>query len=1432
MIRSLGLLLTVMVAQTSAMVKKGIGLDNPAVQDRDILVYHLDDVFDVTAAKGNVTFTTTAGYIRDYRSRVANMTLDQDQHLSVNAVDFIDNQTFAAVLDSTHMYIQTVNLEGNGFGSSLDYQYIKLGANMRCDDVEIYHPTKRAYVACWNIKEATEDPGSIYILEFDLTQTANATKPRVLTVPQTDLLDVQFRIRLGLWNLTSGSTNQPYIILYDQAISASLQNFNKWFLIFDHLADGYINYRGIVSINDFYPNLRTLYDIFYFNNQLLITGKFFTDTKISMIACTYNDAVINITCSDASKKTTAIDFGYVGMTTNNQWVSYDYNTQQMKTCPVGKSFQDPSWISSDCENYMMPRFDDSFVQLVQDNWHGKMITWVYPDGMYDGITVWSRELQKSWKETQTYGILMDRHFYQVTTTEFIIRDFDYAFLVIEAEDLPEDGPNQVILTARDDESTVRLEMAIDHLPNAFAGISFDEYHHLPEVNMYGNTTFNIPIYESDFYGNNINFTTTVDGDAKGYVDATSYTTFPYKIIYDFTSAQGKSNAVTQFSEITFTTNYAVASDRYNQTLYLFNCGSTDIDSMRCVMQFSFNTPSAFTLRPIARELLGYVFSWMTDSSHTYVHMFGSSMTDSGTFRMDGVADDAHAVEVAGRVYLFVSFSANHTVYVKSWSPVNPINFVDEAPITAGTSNMPYFCPNDIFDTYRNSSGYLEIVSSCMFTDQPDQRIFRYTLPKLVMSGSHPINTQINLPQVCAINNSYIITSKAASMIEGRYQYQDDSRFYFNIHEFQPFVAIREVHCVADAEMVVAFTENANHRMNIYNLWGDSFKQGNKRVHSMVANLTAGIVRMNSYAIGVSVIHVLYDSNDNAIYYMTLAKEPIIQVKVRDIPQSPIVGMMNIKLSNGNGDSAVVYNNVTLRKMDTSLGMEKIGNKEYPKSTSNFSLEEYVNFKGHIFNATLKDERADKTDKVQLIQRAAMYTHYFATETSQTTFQHIEAHGDYTIALHKDGSNSGFFTIFRNNTIWKGILQPPVGIQAFDFGIVNDGRALLAFSTSVNSGSKLWLMLIRDNEKLFSTSTEGNYTKLRFAAIDAQRQLLFGTNSDTLKMDVILVTVSNGLVTSELVNSYDGVTDFDVTDPGTSINLFYTTDEAITLSVKSWNKNSVKSGPKYEDDIQIQGANQYWLQSVSCVNEGDSSSACIVNTISSILFEIVVANNQATGRFTKFDKFGNYDGKYLYIDEEFIAMRAVTSVAPRTYAFLLWKRPSKGGNGTLHAGIPIPGSARPGTDITSGFTPYTLIKAVGGKSMLFAGTHNPFEPLQFYEVGSFRIVTEDSGQDLRKVYLNLNSFNGVQWSAGTIADLTNDTRTGLSWWPFVVGPLLLIIIVAVIYYAYTRSKKVDPVYEKSAVENYRSMPEEIDRASAPKLQINVNTDRPSEGEMQA
>lgn len=1374
MIRSAILIVAALVAKVCSVINPGKGFDKPVMMQGDSYVYYMNQVFDVSQAVGIPNFRTSAGQIRTYQTVLNSKQLTAG-YAQVEAMEFINNQTFALVLDNSHAIIQTVDTEGLNFTTTVEFSYFRFGPNIRCDDIEVYYPTLRAYILCWDIQVSPNPPGMIYLFQVDMTNTSNY---QIINIAQDDGFSASHRLRLGIWDIPQGGDNETYLIFYDQGLSGGQQFGNKWFRYCDNIKSGFVKYQGVVNITAGYPQARTLYDIFYFNNQLLLTSSTFLDNQISMTACTFYEFNNSVFCDVNTRKVSGVSLGYIGLTNNGEYISFDIANNIFKTCGVGQYFGQPDWISTNCDVITsMPKMNDCFVRIVEDNYHAKLIVWAYPDGTLAGISVYSRELGRSFMENGTVAVLINRQVYQATPQNLTVRRMVYDNLLIKASDLPGPGEAQVFVTANDDTfSPKTLNLQITLLETALDGVEFEENHRLPEIDTYDMNTVYFPLTEDDYFGNNLQFSATFDPSVSGFVSSTSYTTFPINIVYVF-----KTTGIPEFDEVTFTNNHAIAKDKQSR-IFIFRCGTDELDVVRCDEEYSFQATSNDKLQSYSREVMSYVFFGLVSSQQSTIFIYDPNAVDLYRWTNSGPADDTHAVAVNNRVYLFMSYQTSNTVYVRSWSAVNPTNFNVETSLTPGTSNMPQFCPTEIFDTWTGQTGYLEILSLCYNQLLTDQRVFRYNLTTMAMVGTHPISNSIAFPTICALGDSYIIGSVQNNILEGRSQYADESRFYFYLHQFANYSKYLGMNCVQDSGMVTVYYEDQYHRLGFFSLWGDSMKQANKRVHSVRTGMNAGAVNLQSFSVQGVVVHVLYDGDGAMNYWLTLSKVPLLKLDVNHISQSPISGNMYVSMTNGGKTGASIQNALTIRSMDNTLTVvEKKNNLQ--SIPSNISLEDYYSISGNVFNATLSDSRTDKSKPVYLQQRVSKIAQYVPSELNQVLFQHIEAHGQYTIALHMDRSFASFFTIFMNNFDYQGVYQPRYGVKAFDFGLATNNRVVIAYSSAPVSGDRLFFALMGGKYLIYETSTSGTYSKLRFAEIDtSDNYLLFGLDDSTSRVDVFLVNISKTTLYASKIYSFSGAMDIDVTDAGSKITLFYTTPEAIVVSFKSWNKANPNQGPVNQDNINIQGNHSFWLQTVSCVNDGANSSTCIVNSIGDQMFEFTVVSGQNNPTVNIIYKFGNYDGKYLYIDESYIAMRAVTNRVPREYAFLIWQRVSKGGNGYLYSGVSIDGAARPGTNINSGFTPFTLIKDLNGDSVLFAGTHNELEPIQFMKVDTFRLIASDIPQsDYNQLSFFLRGYLGTHLQSPTVGSMLEKTSTK-AWWPWVlIGAGGLIVLVAGVYF---------------------------------------------------
>ena len=1386
MFRCLLSLLAAMTPAALASIMK-LPLSDMTLMQNDSYVFYMNEVFNVSQVKGTPNFTTSSGELRTYLTPIAERRLE-GSFAKVEVVEYIDNSTFGVVLDNSHAVIQYVDLEGNRFDKNIDFSYFRFGANIRCDDLEVYKPTGKVYIACWDRElEPEEKPGPIQLIELDLYNTSNY---KVIEVNQTDGFSIQHRIRMGIWNLPQGSVNETYLVLYDQGMSSTDVFKNKWIRVFDRIRVGAVNYVGVVDILQGFPNARALYDIFYFNHQLLITSSIQGESFISMTACNFFIANMSVTCNESSRKISNISLGYVGLSVNQKWVQFDLNSNQFVTCDVSGNFSKSDWKSQACEVYNdIPRFEDCFIRIVEDNYHAKVVVWVYPDGDYAGISVHSRELNRSWKEENTTAVLMNKNLYVAETTRLFIRRLEYDNVLLRSVDLPHDE-NPITFQAEDDETTGLVNSALIHMmKEATDNIGFRDDHYLPEVDVYGGNTFYMPLTEDDIFGNNLTFKTSFDESIANYTMTQIYNTYRMNIVYTF-----KKTGLPEFSEITFTPNYAVGKDLQNR-IFFFKCGSTELDQRRCDEQYSFSVNQNTQLQQYSRELLSHVLVWTKDPIKTTVYLYDPNSGDIYSNEYAGSANDVHSIVVNGRGWIFVAYANNSEVKVTSWSPVNPTNFNPENSLTTANSNMPHFCPTDVYDTFNGTTGYLEILSVCYNTPQHDQRVFRYSPFGLYMMGSHPITLDLVNPQICAAGDVYIIASLEKNLVYGKRQVFDESHFEFYLDTFADYSKLLGMNCVPQTGMITIYFEDKFHRLGFFTIWANTIGKANKRIHSTVTDMATGMLSMQSFSINGNLLHTLYDSEGSLNYYVSMAHTPMVRIDVAEISSvaNSTTGRMTLSLSNGGGGGSSTQALLTIRRMESNISYNTSGNTA--KIEQDFALEDHITLQGHIFNATLRDTRASKSKdtEVKLIQRAEKLAKFVPPEIEQVIYQHVEAHGNYTIALHMDKSFASFFTIFTNVSTHRGVIQPRDGVQAFDFGLLSGGRALIAYSSAPVSGNKLKFILINGAERISEASIPGKeYSKIRLLPIDEKDNLiLFALDPTTFNVDMYLCNVSTSVTQVTYIRTINGAVDFDITNPGNYVNLYYLTDEGTDLRYLSWKKTDIHGEQVASGNIDVQDTHQYWFMSVDCIADSDVQSTCVINTLGTIIFEVILRNGQDIAeKVHRIHKFGNYDGKYIYVDSDYIAMRALTGTAPRHYAFLIWKRKETGGDGALYYGINIDGAARPGTDLDSGFTPFTMIKTPNGDHMLSAGTHSELEPLQFYKVDRFRISNNASKSDLSNIYLDVEGYAGVTTEIGALSQFSADDKKNLKWWVPTLIVFVLLIGAAVTYFICVNNSKTD------------------------------------------
>lgn len=1406
---------------------------------KDVYTYYMNDIFDTKDSKGTIYYNSTHGQVISPLNVLTEKKLEAG-HKEVASVEYINSQTFAAIIDNNNFYIQTVDLEGLTFLKTGHYVYTKLAADIRCDDIEVYYPTNKMYATC----ESKKNPESpLSVIQMDL-ETGKVDK--VIEVPQTAQSAVKTRSRFLFAKLPQGpqKTNKTFLIISDQAAS-SAGNPVTFFHVLSGVDTGALAFYATIDVKTAIPTLKSIQNVFLFDTYILLAVTTTKNDNQKMYGCSMDNDGKNVTfvCAESIRKESSVTSGYIGLTIHKNYTEYDAVNKNLKICPVGRDFASKNWIDyNNCKKYTNlqgPSSENVNVQLVEDNSYNFMVNWINQEGAYQGVTFGSYEMNKIWYEDKTAGTIINRQFIQVIPTAFQIRRLVPEYILLNGSNDLSTGFNAIQVGVRDDDAdrSVAVQFGVNLQKDPRNFFKWGQSYRLPEVDVYEGTKIYYPLSENDFKGNDVKFEAKATPDSlQNSIKFKTYTT--YELNINFIMKDGDSN---NFKRVAFSPNFAIGQDDINGLIYMA-CGRSEntIKESACTELYTVNpTGGSPMLEKWTKEILGFTLAWASEQKVSYLYFFGPYRAFS--FAVPFKAADIHAVKKDAQILIFATNADDNTISQYIWDPETPNSWKEFKTITKQDIGVDFFCPRDVYDTLEGDEGYVEILSVCKGSPLSDQHIYKLSFPELKLQTKIPIDLDVIDPQVCAVNNTYVITSPNMNVIFGRPQSNDQARFFFYLEEYISDIKnIIDFNCAAESGMVTIFFQDSKNNVFMANLYADSLHHGSKRIHSIVSTLPTDTKKIETSSNKDYMVHTVYTSEKHPRYYISLAKAPNLEVTVDNIQddQTELSGELTLTLKTSDKNSVSTKDSINLRKIDSQVTINLLGNEAQP--SEDFSLEEYISIEGNVFNATLNDQRPNKLNKIELKQRATDIFTWEPMETDQVVYDHMEAMGGYTVLLNNNNLNSGFFVIFTENHEYAGTLTPGGGIQSFDVTTALKGSAILAYCSTPSSGLDLNFLYIEGNQRKYSVAFpfKKNYMKIRFTTIDEQKEdyLLFLWDADTLTVDVMHVNLIEGTIFTETVDHVTNVREFDTDDSGDFIALYHLGIESETLGYTIWRKSDPKNHRVADSQFKIQD-NRFWLNSVACAHDQKTNgTVCIVNTIGTKMFEVVIKYNEkgeATPKLFQMEKYANYDGKYMYVQGNYVAIRSISSKAPRNYAFLLWERVSQGGNGKLYAGVPIQGKPTPGVNVNSGFTPFTMVRNEKDEVLLVAGTHDSFRPLIFYHIEPFRIMTTNSASlqqnphrtrlladdtpdlDFDDVYITVNSYHSSS-APLTLGKITNsnhkkteeEKEKSISWVVYALLVLVILLLVAVLVILIYRlrekakSKEQVDLYE----DQYKSMPD--------------------------
>ena len=262
------------------------GSFNSTQYREDLVQYNLTELFDFSMAQPwTCQVVASPAAIVDQNTSIQTRALDQFHFADVPEVaNFISNTTFFAVYDNSHVLIQEVDLDGEGFGRQTVHLFGRPGVDAVCTDVVLNAALGRAYIVCHSDFASKLDK-FIYLAEIDAKTGAELN---VLSVPVNPAYPVTHRMRVGvysLWPADSKGSVVPYVLVYDQGGSSAYASANQWFFVFSGAQSGNLKPEGFVSLNLTNLSFRTMFDIYSYQNQLLVSGRNNSDTTLGFAYC-------------------------------------------------------------------------------------------------------------------------------------------------------------------------------------------------------------------------------------------------------------------------------------------------------------------------------------------------------------------------------------------------------------------------------------------------------------------------------------------------------------------------------------------------------------------------------------------------------------------------------------------------------------------------------------------------------------------------------------------------------------------------------------------------------------------------------------------------------------------------------------------------------------------------------------------------------------------------------------------------------------------------------------------------------------------------------------------------------------------------------------------------------------------------------------------
>lgn len=1425
-------------------------LQDGTVLDKDDVEFRMADYFNLYEADmATLRFEATqstgegtgspVGKIFDWKTDFNKLQYDAQ---TISFIKPIDERSFILFDDAAKGTYQEMSPNASIAKKYWSHNYgDQILGRASCQDAILNGDSDEIWIGCAT-NPGTVQNKALYLARIVRADGSLVDKPTVIDLGQHEY-SFKNRLKLGYFDLPQGKqTSTKLLIIYDQGRMNQQETRETGKFFVAQIVTGQLVLDDLFQLKfSDSTTFDNVYDFFDYQGVLMVSAAITGKNTIQLLTCQLDISITEVICStnmvDTGIPTTR---GYVTRTEiSDLWAEYSINedltTGTLTLYDLNGKFGSENWRTKVQSMDKVPANDmeNQWIRDIEGSLHNIAIQWSKTNSSPDGLQAYDvASVVVSWTLGRaefslgsSLAILGDNGFFaNIQASDVHVRRLDKPFFWAQGREFGGQETNIVTIRAtdKDNSAAVTAHIQNNNSPQTKIVLDFKP----PYLDVFGGSIFHFPLtHDSWISGNGLKFSANFNDPHfdTPIIAHSGNTTVTFR----------PPPPVNRYKKIMFGETGAVTIEGSNANYYTcqFMHGSALCDRrfFETISLTAQHQDGLFSKH-------GVIGHWSQDKNgKTQVYI--TSFNDGLQIREFDYLAESVAFTMDWSQNLYVAVSNFDQGYVEVWrkladisSSWERVNYFDAEAV-----GLPKFCPGQLradpvepttfhtmshCQTKGDRHGITRIVSLPL---NKDSGFFG----NYVFVGSGEDSDTGIVPQFCPMGDHHIIYTNGmnagGSTVNSLYAIDKRNSFSrFNIDlQKAGFSFVNKFECFSDVQMYTIHGPDQGGIMSFGLFWGDK-KYNNKKFANLLINdlSTLDWSNLESYYTGEYIIHVGYKDTTTQNFAATLTQPPRIQVKVNPLSGeydslTPVT--YTVKAKSGLYTSDPIQGTVYARRANETIGYSN--KKAWISGGGWLDIEQFTRIDGPVTSVKLIASDHQLSLRDRKANRGVL-----DGRGSPTLFDTYRGSATEGVGLTA-ASNIGSFYFIHDHEI-QGTTVRYGADGAFDYNGLRllGGVGKMVLYHGKDGPSNVISAFVTNNQKV---TTEATYpvpktaTKIRLAPNGDNRRFLgfsYDMNGDnTLTVFRISYDPDSNNIEIHILEEIDNVYDFDACTQSGSIYVYYTRTQSTTVDSVRFSFDGMYWNREQLPPILPNLSTMYWLTHIAAAGGKNGQNHIAVSTHGTVIYAgsvtVVQQNSKSLEEnlkaitFTKFDKFQNFEGRDLFINEDLVVAKSHRMEYPYDGAALVWKRTDT--DRTLHTAIEFPST---GKDFPVSF----FTHEVYGNTVA-VGTLDNDHPLQFFSIHNVEVFLPNNYEDLSLSNYKL-FITGTYSQTVTVADmLSGDTPSptppgptpptpGYGYWPF-IGVLVFLLFAAIVWFSCARKaegeedpyKSVDPATDSGLTE---------------------------------